>query len=636
MKFLPYDSTASLVDISIHPNFLTYTYGRRKEIELVAEIGKGIFFTISTDAGLKDNLQISALKELLSSFSFVEPSEIDSVMGYPLAKENLGQNFRNRLINEFVGRRIVHPIAEDYAKLTANPLDTLWFDEHYFLEKKFDFSFQKIYEIRQHDINRDFSKDDYLSFIFGGNQGSLFGLFQDANFVGELKRSENLEVVKYFAGDYSRAAKLPTVYTNYLKNSELGVLLYNDSAWNILYAEKELNESGTLIWKTYDHCGIRGLTPINGADERDNNIDCRDFVTFGRSLDSEQFIVITNYGNQQNKGGLHYQTLPSESVMNDAFKKQKLTTFSTPANISKFKVIMLSDDWQYRFFINAGNRTCSYVHFRWGSYHSDSFGRMNCKLLITSNLASLDTANTKQMDDLISTYPMNQRVVVSPVIESDLDDDGNREVYRVFISNGEIVHYEIYEQSKTGLFKMELSESIKGKIKKHYFIARLIGVSKEPGFYLLSARLNENIGWFEDANIGEPSDSKVGVIFIWDEESVGEGQLKDVNEVQEVVDERPIYPGGEEALMADIRKNLIYPQMERRANVQGTVFLNVVVEKDGSISNVRVIKEVNGGQGLTMEALRVIMTIKIFEQPAKVDGKPVRYSYNIPVKFVIK
>jgi TonB family protein len=636
MKFFPHDSTATLVDISFHPNFLTYTYGRRKEIELVAEIRKGIFFRVSTDAKLQDTLQMAALKDLMSSFSFVEPSEIDRVMGYPLTKENLGQNFRNRLINEFVGKRIVHPIAADYAKLTANPLDTSWFDEHYFLEKKFDFSFQKIYDLRLHDINRDFSKDDYLSFLFSENQGSPYALYDELNFAGELKRNENLEVAKYLAEGYSKVAKLPTVFTKYLKDAELGVFMYNDSAWNILYAEKELNEKGTLIWKNYDHFGKRGYIPITGAALRTSSPTCRDKVNLSKSVDFEQFIVITNYSNKKNKAGLLYQTLPSESVMNNAFKKQKLTTFSTPTNIANYKVIMLSNDWQYRLLLTVGGQDCGYEHAEWGTYRSDSLGRVICKLLITSNLASVDTTDTKQIDDLISTYPMNQRVVVSPVIESDLDEDGNREVYRVFISNGEIVHYEIYEQSNTGLFKMELSESIKSKISKHDFVARLIVVSEEPNFYLLSPRLNENIGESSDVGIGDSVFISSGVTFISDEESVGEDQLKDVNEVQEVVDERPIYPGGEVALMMDIKKNLIYPDMEKRANIQGTVFINFVVEIDGSISHIKVIKEVNGAPGLTREAERVVMTLKIFEQPAKKDGKPVRYSYNIPVKFVIK
>ena len=113
---------------------------------------------------------------------------------------------------------------------------------------------------------------------------------------------------------------------------------------------------------------------------------------------------------------------------------------------------------------------------------------------------------------------------------------------------------------------------------------------------------------------------------------------KDNSEKEEVVlfvSQEPEYVGGIQELYKDLSSNLIYPKFEKDNNIQGTVYVSFIVEKDGSISDVKVDRHVNGGPGLSTEALRLVSLLKPFT-PAKMKDQAVRYRYRLPVKFVMK
>lgn len=80
--------------------------------------------------------------------------------------------------------------------------------------------------------------------------------------------------------------------------------------------------------------------------------------------------------------------------------------------------------------------------------------------------------------------------------------------------------------------------------------------------------------------------------------------------------------------------NIKYPEKERSKGITGTVFVNFIVEPDGAISNVRLLKGVDNGPGLNAEAIRVISSMPKWK-PGMQDGKPVRVSYNVPIRFVL-
>ena len=104
----------------------------------------------------------------------------------------------------------------------------------------------------------------------------------------------------------------------------------------------------------------------------------------------------------------------------------------------------------------------------------------------------------------------------------------------------------------------------------------------------------------------------------------------DKNGVYQIVEEMPQYPGGEKALMEYIAKNLTYPQEARDKGVEGRVFIGMVIEKDGSVSNVKVLRGIS--QECDAEAVRVISSLPKWK-PGKMKGEPVQVSYQIPIFF---
>ena len=100
-----------------------------------------------------------------------------------------------------------------------------------------------------------------------------------------------------------------------------------------------------------------------------------------------------------------------------------------------------------------------------------------------------------------------------------------------------------------------------------------------------------------------------------------------------VVEEDPEFPGGMDSLKAFIERSLIYPQAARDNKIEGKVYVTFTVEADGSISNVKVLRDIGGGCG--EEAVRVVKMMPKWK-PGKQRGKPVRTQFNLPVEFKLK
>ena len=92
----------------------------------------------------------------------------------------------------------------------------------------------------------------------------------------------------------------------------------------------------------------------------------------------------------------------------------------------------------------------------------------------------------------------------------------------------------------------------------------------------------------------------------------------------------PEFPDGEQALMDFIKKNQKYPASALEKGIQGRVTLSFVVEKDGSISNIEVMR--SPAEELTQEAIRVVKKLPKFI-PGKMNGEPVRVKYVLPFTF---
>jgi TonB family protein len=106
------------------------------------------------------------------------------------------------------------------------------------------------------------------------------------------------------------------------------------------------------------------------------------------------------------------------------------------------------------------------------------------------------------------------------------------------------------------------------------------------------------------------------------------------NEVFTFVDNPPVYPGGEQALAAYLGKNIRYPKTAQEKNISGTIFVQFVVQPDGSISDAKIVGAPKGG-GLEEESLRVVSSMPKWT-PGTQHGQKVAVQFNLPIRYALE
>ena len=96
------------------------------------------------------------------------------------------------------------------------------------------------------------------------------------------------------------------------------------------------------------------------------------------------------------------------------------------------------------------------------------------------------------------------------------------------------------------------------------------------------------------------------------------------------VQQQAEYPGGQAAMYKWINENIRYPDVAREQGISGKVYVKFVVEKDGSISDIKIVK--SPAPSLEKEVIRVLNLMPKWN-PAKQNGKAVRVYFNMPVDF---
>lgn len=111
-----------------------------------------------------------------------------------------------------------------------------------------------------------------------------------------------------------------------------------------------------------------------------------------------------------------------------------------------------------------------------------------------------------------------------------------------------------------------------------------------------------------------------------------EEEEEEIDEVFQffVLEDKPEFPGGQKALLTYIAKNTNYPEIAKENGIQGRVFVGFVIDKDGSVTNVRVLRSVD--PYLDSEAERVVKSMPAWK-PGKQRGKAVKVQYQVPINF---
>ncbi len=140
-----------------------------------------------------------------------------------------------------------------------------------------------------------------------------------------------------------------------------------------------------------------------------------------------------------------------------------------------------------------------------------------------------------------------------------------------------------------------------------------------------SVKINNEVEINAESDEKQAVETTVAPVIVQEEEAKEE-------EIFTIVEENPGYPGGDEARMEYLRKNIKYPVIAKESGVQGTVYVTFVVEKDGSVTDVKVLRGIGGG--CDEEAVRVVKEMPKWT-PGKQRGKAVRVQFSIPIKFAL-
>lgn len=120
------------------------------------------------------------------------------------------------------------------------------------------------------------------------------------------------------------------------------------------------------------------------------------------------------------------------------------------------------------------------------------------------------------------------------------------------------------------------------------------------------------------------------VVFEEPPAEIGTGEEEAAPQIFTVVEQMPEFPGGTQALMKYLAKNIHYPASAIERGIEGSVYVSFVVGPDGSITNVQVLKGI--GSGCDQEAVRVIERMPPWK-PGKQSGRAVTVRYQLPVRF---
>ena len=105
------------------------------------------------------------------------------------------------------------------------------------------------------------------------------------------------------------------------------------------------------------------------------------------------------------------------------------------------------------------------------------------------------------------------------------------------------------------------------------------------------------------------------------------------DKVLEKAEVMPQFPGGDQAMMKFVSENVQYPEEAKEKEISGRVLVGFIVEKDGSVNEVKIVRGIGGG--CDEEAVRVVKAMPKWK-PGKEKGKPVRVSYMMPIFFKLQ
>ena len=134
-----------------------------------------------------------------------------------------------------------------------------------------------------------------------------------------------------------------------------------------------------------------------------------------------------------------------------------------------------------------------------------------------------------------------------------------------------------------------------------------------------------------------PDEIITGELIIYDNDTLTteadfpeDARLEGETDIVCFAEEYPEFPGGEDAMYQFIKDNMQYPLLASENGIEGKVYVSIIIGIDGTVQNPRILRDIGGGCG--DEAIRIVKLMPKWT-PGKVDGKPARIQYTLPIIF---
>lgn len=246
------------------------------------------------------------------------------------------------------------------------------------------------------------------------------------------------------------------------------------------------------------------------------------------------------------------------------------------------------------------------------------------KTIFLVSISLFCLASTQASQTAVFVVPDNDTTIYTVVDEMPQFPGGDSAMVAYITNN---VHYPQTEKEK----------GIQGKVFVGFIVEKDGSISNVEvkrgigeGCDAEAVRVVENMpNWIPGKQKGEPV--RVSFMLPINYKIIEQPQAPSADTAQwEVVERMPTFPGGEEALMNFLRKNIRYPKYAVEQGISGKVFVRFVVEPDGTVSNIEILRGIGGG--CDEEAVRVVKMMPNWI-PGEAFGGKVRVTYTLPINF---
>jgi TonB family protein len=260
--------------------------------------------------------------------------------------------------------------------------------------------------------------------------------------------------------------------------------------------------------------------------------------------------------------------------------------------------------------------------------------------------------NQKQLENTQLKNNLNLNVAEISSLKSTLENERNSNLKKVQELNVAIVNFE----NQISLLKSEVKDAInnlnqkqlentKLKADLNLYLTEIINLKIKTTTQSTNSNIsgNKNLTNYNSRNTNQypRADEMPRAVAIESDEISTTAEAPKAVEIEQpkedeiftTVEYQPEFPGGIKEMYGFIGKNLKYPSAAQRANVSGKVFVKFVVEKDGSLGDIQILKGI--GFGCDEEAQRVSKSMPKWN-PGKQNGRNVRVFFTMPISFVLE